>query len=582
MSHSLFRSFLSVLLFSVPTLAFAVGLGELRGQPVLGERLRLEIDILGAERGKALDASCFRLIRPASADDLPWLQQASFSVRSGRVPVLEIRTHAALRDPLLQLGLQLGCGYEISRQYMLLAMPGVATDLPETTAGGPEELVTRSTRRVAQRTPRETLAVAEEPVVRQRSAPPRQPRPRAVVDRLTLSGGGDHGDQPLRMATELGLLRNHESFSEAQREILRLEFRMLMVLSEQATTQLATAEKLRGMEATLGELQERAGEFAARVEREGAPAVSVSTVKSAMPAGESSASAPTLPDVPGSKVGMAGMSEWSLYGLLIGALSGLAVWFGWRRYRQQRSEAEAFPILSAEHAPEEMPATQGKAHAVTEVDIGVEPAHGGQATSVDFELDGGDAFSAGSAPAAAVEREKKRDSAMSIVDATVGEHFEANPVMELADIMLSFGRVKGAAQALREYIDSNPQEALQPWIRLMDVYRMAGMREEFLEVARNLNQHFNVEVQSWGDAPTNEQAAAQPRVDSLEELPRIMSMIEELWPAGDVVGYLYQLLRDNRGGKRAGFALPLVEEILFLIELKETSNRIEKKEESHE
>jgi S1-C subfamily serine protease len=52
-------------------------------------------------------------------------------------------------------------------------------------------------------------------------------------------------------------------------------------------------------------------------------------------------------------------------------------------------------------------------------------------------------------------------------------------------------------------------------------------------------------------------------------------MVCELWRTGDVVGYLYQLLRDNRGGQRVGFALPVVEEILFLVELKETSNRIE-------
>ena len=54
-----------------------------------------------------------------------------------------------------------------------------------------------------------------------------------------------------------------------------------------------------------------------------------------------------------------------------------------------------------------------------------------------------------------------------------------------------------------------------------------------------------------------------------------MAMVCELWSTGDVVGYLYQLLRDNRGGKRVGFALPVVEEILFLVELKEISNRVE-------
>ena len=173
------------------------------------------------------------------------------------------------------------------------------------------------------------------------------------------------------------------------------------------------------------------------------------------------------------------------------------------------------------------------------------------------------------------------DSVLSINATTLDEHFEANPVMELADIMLSFGRVKGAAQALQEFIDHNPQEALQPWIRLMDVYRMAGMRAEFEQVARNLNQHFNVEVQSWeggaaalGDLLA-ENVSSGPRPQSLEDMPRLMNAVLDLWESGDVVGYLYQLLRDNRGGQRQGFALPVVDDILFLIELKETANRME-------
>ena len=197
---------------------------------------------------------------------------------------------------------------------------------------------------------------------------------------------------------------------------------------------------------------------------------------------------------------------------------------------------------------------------------------------VDLDVQSHDAPGERSAPERA---SLHQDSVLSINATSLDEHFEANPVMELADIMLSFGRVKGAAQALQEYIDNNPQEALQPWIRLMDVYRMAGMRSEFESVARNLNLNFNVEVQSWDDA--RERAAPAeaegilfpPRPQSLEDMPRLMSAVTDLWPSGDVVGYLYQLLRDNRGGQRQGFALRVVEDILFLIELKETANRME-------
>jgi pilus assembly protein FimV len=188
--------------------------------------------------------------------------------------------------------------------------------------------------------------------------------------------------------------------------------------------------------------------------------------------------------------------------------------------------------------------------------------------------------------------QSRHDSVMSISAATVDEHFEANPVMELADIMLSFGRVKGAAQALQEYIDHNPEEALQPWIRLMDVYRMAGMREEFEKMARNLNQHFNVEILEWeagagdnaapaldivldGDDTGTRRPPGGPKPQTIEDMPRVMQQIVDWWPERHAPENLHQLLRDNGGGKRLGFALPVVEEILFLIGLKEMVNKMD-------
>ena len=557
---------------AMPILAAAAGLGGLRGETVLGERLRVEIDIIGADR-RYPEASCFRLIRPAGNNDLPWLQTGSLAVRSGNPPVLEIRSTAILRDPVMQLGVQLGCGYEISRDYVVLVMPAAeprtAISAPDTVAPAPS--AEQPPRRVVRRAvPRDSDSQPMRLAQRQVQLPAP-----ASVDRLMLSGGGDHGDQLLQLATDLASLRTGLKASEAQRDILRLEYRMLMALGEQAATQLATAEKLRNMEATLGDLQARAADFAGRVEQGGA----VSLTPEVTPA---PAVVPAQPVVPGdSEQGL--LSQWSLYGALLGVVLGLAGWLGWRNYEQRRQmrEERALPLPAAEPSTvkDGLVPLAPRMHGHGEVDIHFDLPEAQVATRLDLELDG--AAEGDSGNRAAVESPRPapvaRNSAISIAEATVDEHFEANPVMELADIMLSFGRVKGAAQALREYIDNNPEEALQPWIRLMDVYRMAGMRDEFEEVARNLNQHFNVEVQHWSDT-----AAEQPRPESLEEMPRIMKMISDLWWTGDVVGYLYQLLRDNRGGKRAGFALPLVEEILFLIELKETSNRIEKKEESHE
>ena len=582
---------------------FAVGLGDMRGQPVLGESIRLEVALLGAEKQK-LDATCFRLVQPLSSDGLPWLRKANMAVRGGASPVLEIRTELPLREPVMQLTLQLGCGHEISRDYILMASPATAREAASLVA--PARAVTAAenpgfaqAERRAPRVRAPVPAAAEEgpaKLVSRKSA--RRTAAAAMPDRLVLSGddGVSTGEPSLRLATEL---RSSAVAKEAQRDILRLEFRMLMALHEQAASQMATAEKLRNMEGTLVELQARAEQFAQRVEKEAVPA------PQSAPAARSEAAVPRPDSVPvreaqprpslvPATVEPASDTPWTLYGLALGVLLGLAGWFGWRKYREAgefRGDSE-----SDDKAPLAIPEVRIDPKRFDEqdepagvVDLHVEPVIKGAPAHVDLDLDLGLEHPAAEVPQVAeppaeIAPARGPDSVLSINATTLDEHFEANPVMELADIMLSFGRVKGAAQALQEFIDHNPEEALRPWIRLMDVYRMAGMRTEFENVARDLNRHFNVEVQRWDgqaaeaareSAEIDQAIAESSRSQSLEEMSRLMNTVVAMWGEGDVVGYLYQLLRDNRGGQRQGFALPVVEDIMFLIELKETANRME-------
>jgi len=589
------RYSLPILMFALSGGVSAVGLGDLRGQPVLGERMQLEIDLLGAEKQK-LDAACFRLVQPSESSDLPWLKKASLSVRKGAQPVLEIRSDVPLREPIMQLAVQLGCGHEVSREYILMASPLGVGSLPAVEPRLPEAALPSDRQQVRRPIRVRSIAPAAD------DAPPRLPTRRAekrtlargLPDRLMLSDGDFAGEPSLHLATELFL--GATETKEAQREILRLEFRMLMAMHEQAATQLATAEKLRNMEATLGELQQRAAEFSKRVETNGSAPVPGSSAPGGAPNASSSPVNTTL--LPGGAAKpqtklqspvveeATDLSEWALYGVLLGSALGLTGWLGWRNFRTKKlgvEDAESairIPKLTID------PKRADERDEPGGVDLPFEPVAMGMPMQVDLELDAGSENLFRRSEMPANEPAREHDSVMSINATTLDEHFEANPVMELAEIMLSFGRVKGAAQALQEYIDHNPQEALQPWIRLMDVYRMAGMRAEFENVARNLNLHFNVEVQSWdeglsgvGISSSASEPLVAPRPQALEDLPRLVNTIVDLWNSGDVVGYLYQLLRDNRGGQRLGFTLPVVEDVLFLIELKETANRMEKHDE---
>jgi hypothetical protein len=597
--------------------AFALGLGELRSTPNLGERPRLEVEIIGAGK-ETVDPACFRLQPPSGNDDLPWLKRATFSIRKGVPPILEIRSDVALRDPIVQLTIHVACGHELLRNYIILASPeSNEPSVSETMPPVVRAPRSRSTfaddapPRRERAVPRVKPPRREEPVAQPAPAPRAERRVAAgaMSDRLMLSGSGDAGDPSLRLSTEMRPMAGGSAqIGEAQREILRLEFRTLLALNEQATTQLAAAEKLRNLEASLSELQKRSSENTQKIEQGVAvPAVPVGTPAPVDPAAPVVQPAtPVIPQtVPAPAKPVAKpvvveseesfVSEWGLYGLLLAALLGVGGWLGWRNYRerQERAEEDGLGLIPPEFEVD--PQRVDEHEELGGVDLNVDPAVMGAPMQVDFPLDSDDNSQA-PAEVPKPPPSPNFDSMMSIAAATVDEHFEANPVMELADIMLSFGRVKGAAQALQEYIDHNPQEALQPWIRLMDVYRMAGLREEFDNVARNLNQHFNVEIQQWDPAePTLNRHTidmvleddsgqpvppppAQPKAASLEDLPRITQQIIDLWRDGDVVAYMQQLLRDNREGKRAGFPLQVVSDMLFLVELKETLIKTEEME----
>jgi hypothetical protein len=140
------------------------------------------------------------------------------------------------------------------------------------------------------------------------------------------------------------------------------------------------------------------------------------------------------------------------------------------------------------------------------------------------------------------------------------------PTLQLAEIMLSMGLEQGAAQALLEYTEANPRQAVYHWLKLLGIYRKRGLQTEFVETAEKLRKHFNVQAEDWvrsdsGEAPT------------LEKFPRVAEQVQKTWsqPA-ECISYLRHLLEDNRDGARAGFPQAVAEEILLLIKiLSETS-----------
>ena len=143
------------------------------------------------------------------------------------------------------------------------------------------------------------------------------------------------------------------------------------------------------------------------------------------------------------------------------------------------------------------------------------------------------------------------------------EHASA---VELADIMMSFGRVHGAAETLSDFIRGNPTQAVQPWIKLLEVYRAADMKAEFEGLTRQLNKIFNVKIISWEDFEKTVKT-----LGSIEEMPHIARTLQSCWGTPDCQAYIHGLLRDTRGGTRQGFPLGVIDELLLLLAVLEDS-----------
>ncbi|HZX32540.1 MAG TPA: hypothetical protein VFF03_14395 [Rhodocyclaceae bacterium] len=596
------------LLLIVPFLAWfgnaqALGLGKIVVFSNLGEPLRAEVEVLTAGK-EFIDATCFQLRHPDGDGDLPWIQRGTLKLRQGASPVIEIRTARAVNEPVIQVGLVAFCGNEVRRDFTLLLSPpeiGGRVDSPPVAIEAPRALRPAPPMRPPRR-PVASDSEARMPSGTPEWSPPAMTRPRrqkppaqaAAKDRVVVSGNSELAGVPsLRMTTELtGGAEDSDSAKEIQRGILRMEFRMMMALQELTATQATSAEKLRTLQSVLeapvlplaNELPP-AGSGTATVEA-APPQQNAAVVGISKPAAVE-ALPPARTKAADGDANAKKTYEWAFYGGLLVALLVIGSWLAWRQYRARQAALADASDFPPSLAPDASPVWEKRDHFIDdEFDdrpVKAEPPvaeEHGEITDIEVidPLATAPVDTGVEPPPAAPE--------LAAVP-SIEQQFDAQPVLELADIMMSFGRTKGAAQVLHEYIEQKPKEALQPWLRLMDVYRQAGMREEFERLVEDFHLHFNVEVQRWSQQESEVEAApgfslelvlpgeekapssAPAKPQSLEDFGHIRDKLIDTWRTPECLTYLHHLLRDNRGGQRAGFPLPVVSEILCLIELLE-------------
>ncbi|WP_157288347.1 type IV pilus assembly protein FimV [Uliginosibacterium gangwonense] len=381
------------------------------------------------------------------------------------------------------------------------------------------------------------------------------PKPASPRNRVVISAGSESSLQ-LAKAME-----QRPEMSETDRSRLKKELQLIAALDDKNAEHIELLERIKQLEA----LQTRLEADAVKLQAQIAQAQSAAAGMTATAPGQQtpigftqhtpehlSASPPlATEEAPTTKTRVWYQKPYALVGLL-GVLAGIVAFGMLWIQRCKRDSEEDFKeeFLSTLAEPQvELPApvpVEGDPlmEPLSEADIWPDAVDASAAVNT-RSMDGTIAHLSTNAPSTLMQAD--------------GED-EHNSAIELAEIMMSFGRVQGAAQTLADFIRANPKQAVKPWMKLLEVYRIANMQMEFEALTAQLNKTFNVQPVSWDKFDITRNAQ-----DSLEGHEHIRLQLCTLWGTQACQAYLHHLLRDNRQGTRQGFPLAIIDEILLLL-----------------
>ena len=544
----------------------ALELGELSVRSPLGARFQGEVRLIDDGVEMRPSETCFRLGASESGEaGIPTLLSGRLHVeRRDNQSSLIIISDQLINEPLLQINLHAGCGAETVRRYTVMISPADAEKGAAQTASSLPVTNVASAPDRSQRSRDPNSANSAKPLT-QKSAG-------RMTDHLLISGDSEElgigSGLSLRTSTDLSAHLS-QTVSENARAVLRLEYRLLQSLHEQVKQQLDVAERIRLLEASAEAL---------RIARENAERPTEAAAVQPVQKLQLSAAKPaTVTHVPAvSKVPELLLDEippWWFEGLILLGLTASLTWVLFHRSRKQSQQASS--------------ATEENAIAVKAHDLNKkspwpdEDRHGASlavkssVSETDLPLDGL------TVPVPSEKPGVKHNLPFTPVE--LDKVRDCSTVMELAEIMVSFGRTKGAIQALEEFLEHDPAVVLAPWLKLLEIFRMNDMRDEFEACSIRLKVHFNVSPGPWeragetlkGPIVTIDEKdltieTLLQRMSAIVVFPHLKESIQKAWDSPEGLVNLKKLLSDTRDGSRSGFPLPIARELLALIDFLKT------------
>ena len=569
------------------TQAWAIGFGDIVLHSRVGEPLRAEVPI-SAEAGENIEASCFSLAQ-LGGSDLPVVSSARTRlVREGNNYRLHITGSKPVSEPVFLIGLRAGCGVDLQRDYVLMpteplvfasgasgAASGGAAPTGGTRSRGapiqewrasegdtlegiaetliPDNLVQQRRMLAAlkranpqlsgrpaladgtpvaipdirQRIPAERDTLPQQQAKERSEAPPPpppKPPPAPKVAKPVAAAKTGKTDRVLLGAPPAEIQPGEKAAPpKGSREELDERMLKMEATIQSLNTQIEALDKALVLTTEALALQQKLQ--AAQAAAGGLPAPIAK------------------PPEPPATTGDSGWLEVLLSALAGGIVASAIAHFLGRR-REHRVDEEV-PLAISGHQQRAEAARRDPAPTLPPAPVPQAPAHGG--------------LRAGATPKPDIHQDgfSKAPNELRSVNIRFNEDDSA---IALAEIMLTFGRVQGAAETLARHIEESSPKNPRPWLMLLDLYRRGGMRGEYSKLLPAVRRNFNLDVPAWQDLETTVSG-----LRSLEDFEHVAEQVKAGWGTQACMDYLYELVHDNRDGQRSGFPLEVVEEIVLLM-----------------
>jgi len=145
---------------------------------------------------------------------------------------------------------------------------------------------------------------------------------------------------------------------------------------------------------------------------------------------------------------------------------------------------------------------------------------------------------------------------------------EISDVTQEAEFWMSVNDPERAIEILEPQAEQERPDSPVPWLYLLDLYRVTKNKEKYDALRDRFIVFFNANIPEFEVDPLTLPTR------HLDDFEHLMNKICALWNTKDILPFLESLLVDDRDGKRMGFELPVYRDILLLISVANELDRM--------